>query len=81
MPSQVLVTTPTRTSFSDSSGESVRFRAGIVTAPGRRPSFEFIRACQGHSIPFIIKERVGAPRPDAEVLKTNVALWHGTLKA
>lgn len=47
----------------------VRFHAGFVTPPGRRPSFQFICAAQGHSIPVIIEERLSAPRPDADTLK------------
>lgn len=60
----------------------VRLHTGFVTAPNRRPSFEFIRASQGHSLPFIAEERLATPRPDAITLKSaTVALWHATNKA
>lgn len=60
----------------------IRFQAGFLLSSSSRPEFAYIRASQGHTIPFLVEERFSAPRPDAEALKdTTIALWHGTTKA
>lgn len=54
----------------------------FVLTPARRPEFGFIHASQGHSLPFVVEERLPAPRLDIEsLLSTTQGLWHGMQRA